>query len=131
MTIDDLFRESKALSKNIQDVTNFRREYMYGMISFDSPTIDIFKKHYDYLKANSTITNLNIKYHYKPEYLSYDTYQTTKLYEMLMYINNCHCIEEFTMLKVYIPDYDAVFNVLKDYLTTEEKIIQLQEFTLG
>lgn len=122
MFIDDICSESKFMSKNIQDVVNYRYVYDNEIIFFDSPKIDIYNQYYDYLKINSKLVPLDIKYHYKPEYLSYDVYQTKKYHDLIMFVNDCLSIEDFKMFKVYLPTYDAIFSVLRNYLKFNDKV---------
>lgn len=128
MFVDDLFSESKFLSKNIQNIINYRYIYDNEIIFFDSPKIQIFHEYYDFLKVNSKIETLDIKYHYKPEYLSYDKYKTKMFFELIMFINDCMCVEDFNMSKVYLPSYDSIFYVLRNYIKFSDRVKKISYF---
>jgi hypothetical protein len=124
---DDVYKHSKSLKNSNLDLKYYRYTYKVDNIMFDSPHIYIFKDYYGYLRANSDYVDLDQKYYQKPDYLSYDIYETTKFWEMLLYINNCFCIEEFILDKVYIPKYDAVFEMLRSYIKDSDRLIELKD----
>ena len=130
MVIDDLYTEAKTLSKTIQDISNFRYKYKINNIYFDSLKISVLEDYYQYLKANSEYKRLDPKYYYKPEYLSLDESGTPKFWELLLFVNNCFCIEDFKMPNVFIPYYDAIFEVIKNHIPNSQRTIELKKLEL-
>ena len=130
MVIDDIYTEGKAMSSALQDISNFRYKYIIDGIAFDGLKITIFQDYYQYLIANSQYKTLEAKYYYKPEYLSFDEYGTYKFWELLLFVNGCYCLEDFTMSYVYVPYYDAIFEVLKNHIPKSEKEIKLDHLEL-
>lgn len=52
------------------------------------------------------------KYKYKPELLSYDLYNYTDLYFILMYINNIYSVKDFKFKELYVIPPDILFTLL-------------------
>ena len=46
--------------------------------------------------------------------MSYDQYGTVVLKELLMYVNDVQCIEEFDLSNVVIPDFSAIVDICRD-----------------
>jgi len=67
-----------------------------------------------YLLRYSEEVPFERQYSYRPDYLSYDYYGTTILWEMLLYVNNVFSIEDFVLDTVVIPTLDAVNFVIQD-----------------
>jgi hypothetical protein len=124
---DDINKDSKSLKNSTLDVGYYRQIYKSGNIFFDSPHIYIFKDYYGFLRANSDYIELDQRYFQKPETLSMEIYETIKLWEMLLYVNNVFCIEDFTMDKIYLPKYDAVFEMMRRYIKDSDRVTTLSD----
>lgn len=132
--IDD---ESKSLSILSSDLDYYRRRYFIReqgvnetiMVNFVSPYIICFEEYRFFLLKNSITQHLPAKYHYRPDYLSYDTYGTTNLWSLLLYINNIPCIEEFDKDDVVIPSKFSVQSIATDTVkrNPSQEIVQLIE----
>lgn len=112
--------------KLVTDIDKQRRKYKQVIdgitIQFISPSIANYEKYYFYLLANSTYINLDTKYNYRPDYLSYEQYGTTTLWSLLLYINRVHSIEDFTGPKVYVPTLTSIIEVSKKDQTLQNVI---------
>ena len=87
------------------------------LINFVSPSIFIYETFRFYLLKNSVLKELDTKYYFRPDYLSYDEYCTTVIWTMILYINGISNIESFINIeKLYIPTMDAIYRVADNSL---------------
>ena len=84
------------------------------LFTFPNPNLITIDKNLYYLLRNSQEVDFELKYKYRPDYLSYDYYGTTILWQMLMYVNSIFSVEEFDLIKVVIPSLDAITFILQD-----------------
>lgn len=98
------------------------------LFSFPDPNITTIDKNLYYLLRNSTEEVFNPKYRYRPDYLSYDQYGTTILWELLMYVNSVFSVEDFDLDSVVIPSMQSITFVLQD-LYPERNINDLSTIT--
>lgn len=84
------------------------------LFTFPNPNLTTIDKNLYYLLRNSQEVDFELKYKYRPDYLSFDYYGTTILWELLMYINGIFSVEDFDLIKVVIPSMDAITFILKD-----------------
>jgi len=131
MPLSKIDIDSKNRSIELYDIEFFRNQYkLYddffkdGAAIVDNPYIELLAQNYDFLKENSVNVDLDKKYVYRPDYLSYDIYGTTSLWQMLLFVNNCFTIEEFKLEKVYVPTKGAVRQVLRGYIKNNIKEVQ-------
>ncbi len=61
------------------------------------------------------------KYKYKPDYLSFDEYETVVLSPLLMRVNNIFSCEDFDMDYVIIPSLSAIIEMTNDKFPIKEK----------
>jgi hypothetical protein len=87
---------------------------------FPSPVLELYEQHLFYLLKNSEVKDLDRKYIMRPDYLSYDEYKTVNLAHLLMFVNSIRCIEDFNLLKVVVPTFQAVIEILKDKFSQKE-----------
>ncbi len=113
ITID---QESKRFAKLPISIDNFANKYKTenDLFVFTSPSFWTIEKNLFYLLRNSKEISFNQKYKYKPDYLSFDEYGTVVLANMLMYVNNVFCLEEFDLSTVVIPSYQSIITVCQD-----------------
>jgi len=90
------------------------------LFSFPSPTLSTIDKHLFFLLRNSKIDKFAPKYKYKPDYLSFDQYGTTILWQLLMYVNGVPSAEDFVLKEVVIPSIQAIVEMNKDNFPEEE-----------
>ena len=83
-------------------------------IVFPSPTFWALEKNLFFLAANSTKKLFNQKYIMRPDYLSFDEYNTVILAPLLMYVNGIFCTELFNLNEVIIPKLSFISQIVKD-----------------
>ena len=84
------------------------------LFSFPAPTLETIEKNIFFLLRNSSIEKFAPKYKYRPDYLSFDKYGTTILWQLILYINGVNSVENFDMKEVVIPSVQAVVEMNKD-----------------
>lgn len=111
--IDD---EAKRQLQSPLDIEKFGQRYKTenGYYTFPDPNLETIDKNLFYLLRNSDEIEFELKYKYRPDYLSYDQYGTTILWELLMYVNSVFSLEDFDLTTVVIPSLDAITFILKD-----------------
>ncbi len=82
--------------------------------TFTSPNLWVYDKYLFYMLKNSEQIDFDPKYKMRPDYLSYDYYNTVTLGQLLMYVNNVSCIEDFNLDKVTIPSFQSIVDVCRD-----------------
>ncbi len=112
-TIDTESRQRERVAVDINFSGN-RYKTENGLYTFPAPELAMIDKHLYFLLTHSTQKQFEQKYIMRPDYLSYDEYQTVSLAQMLMYINNVMSIEEFSMELVVVPTMSAVIDMLQD-----------------
>ncbi len=113
ITIED---EARIQSKYPFDIDNFSERYKTknNLFKFTSPSLWVIEKNLFFLLKNSKIENFDIKYRYKPSYLSYDKYKVTNLDFLLMRVNNIACAEDFDLNTIIIPSMSAIIEICRD-----------------
>jgi hypothetical protein len=84
------------------------------LFTFPNPNLTTIDKNLYYLLRNSEEVDFELKYKYRPDYLSFDYYGTTILWELLMYVNGVFSVEDFDLIKVVVPSMDAITFILQD-----------------
>lgn len=82
--------------------------------TFPNPNLTTIDQNLFYLLRNSEEVEFELKYKYRPDYVSHDYYGTTILWELLMYVNGVFSVEDFYIDKLVIPSMDAITFILKD-----------------
>jgi len=110
--MDNIRQESSFLSNAEADIDKVRRKYTKTVndifVTFVSPYMLGYEKYRHYLLKNSTFIELPVKYHYRPDYLSYDLYNTTIYWTVLLFLNNISSIEDFTVNELLVPEFAAI-----------------------
>lgn len=98
------------------DIEKFGQRYRTenDLFTFPDPNLETIDKNLFYILKNSEEVDFELKYRFRPDYLSYDYYGTTILWELLMYVNGVFSIEDFDLIKVIIPSLDAITFILQD-----------------
>ena len=107
---------------------NFRDPYLIPIIEINDDgyvkakeviyydiNIPIIERFRFYFINNSKRIFLERKYHYRPDYLSYDTYDTVAFAPLLMYLNNIHSVTEFNPKYIYLPSAESVQEFVNIY----------------
>ena len=113
LTIDQEVRQFIRSPYDISKMSDFFRTES-GIYAFQSPSLDTINKNLYYLLRNSKEVEFERKYRYKPDYLSYDEYNTVILDQMLLYVNGVFSPEDFDLITVVIPLREAIINILPD-----------------
>lgn len=115
ITID---REARQMRLSPLNIDLFRETYTTenNLYIFSSPSISVLEKNIFFLIHNSEEIPFEVKYKYRPDYLSFDKYGTIMLWEMLLYVNGVPSIEDFNFetATVIVPHYTAVMTILQD-----------------
>ena len=108
-----------------QDKMGDRYVTASGIYTFPSPSSYTLEKNLFYLLKNSTRKIFDVKYAFRPDYLSYDEYETTVLAQLLMYVNGVLSLEDFDLGEVTIPDFSAIVFILQDNFP-EKKVERME-----
>ncbi|RLD66645.1 MAG: hypothetical protein DRI84_04325 [Bacteroidetes bacterium] len=112
-TID---RESRQRANIAIDI-NFsgdRYKTDNGYFTFPAPALETIDQYLYFLITNSEELEFERQYAMRPDYLSYDTYGTVALAQLLMYVNAVPSIEMFDLDTVIVPSMSAITEMLKD-----------------
>ncbi|MGL5711932.1 MAG: baseplate wedge protein 53 [Cetobacterium sp.] len=89
----------------------------------------VIEKYVDYLKDNSfsvRYTNEErIKYKYNPKRLSYDMYNTTRLFFIILLLNNMKSKVDFDRDVILVPKPNALKEILEKIKMKEQDIIDM------
>jgi hypothetical protein len=125
VTIDNESRSRARLSIDL-DYSADRYKTTNDYFTFPAPVLDTIDKNLYYLLRNSKQIPLDKKYHYRPDYLSFDEYGTVSLAPLIMYLNNIGSLEQFVIANVVLPNYSAIMEILKDKFP-DRKVDSLSE----
>jgi len=112
-TIDEEAKKNKRMPVSL-DFMGDTYKNVRGNIVFPSPSLWLLEKHLFFLQANSKRIGFDQKYIMRPDYLSFDEYNTVVLGPLLMYVNNVFCIEDFSLNEVIIPKLSYISEILVD-----------------
>jgi len=112
-TIDE---EAKQFARSPFDISKMGPQYKTAnnLFSFPSPTLETIEKNVFFLLRNSKFQTFEPKYKYRPDYLSYDTYGTVVLWQLLMYVNGIFSVEDFDMQEIVIPSLQSIVEINQD-----------------
>lgn len=110
---------NKEVKQNIRsplDIEKFGKRYKTenNLFVFPDPNLLTLDKNLYFLLRHSREVKFNIKYQYRPDYMSYDYYGTVVLWQLLLYVNSVFSVEDFDLDTVIIPSLDAVTFILQD-----------------
>lgn len=122
--------ESRRQLRSPMDIERWgdRLKTENNLYSFPDPNLEVIDKNLFYLLRNSTEIEFESQYKYRPDYLSYDQYGTTILWEVIMYVNSVFSVEEFNLDRVILPSLQAIVFSLKDLFPTRN-VANLQTVT--
>ena len=98
------------------DIENFGKRFKTenNLYTFPDLNLETIDKNLFYLLRNSKEEEFELKYQYRPDYLSYDIYGITILWQLLMYVNGIFSVEDFNLDKVIIPSMDSIIFIFPD-----------------
>lgn len=113
LTIDT---ESRLRIKNPFEIDNMGKRYKTDndLYTFTSPSLWTIEKHYFFLLKNSIEKTFEIKYRYRPSYLSFAEYGVVNLDYLLMRMNGIFCAEDFDLNTVIIPSMSSIVTICQD-----------------
>lgn len=124
MAVPKIDEEAKMAARFGTDIDKYRPFYMLRNIdedtgdvvyvNFVSPSISVYEKYRYVLLKDSTRKDLEPKYYYRPDYVSYNEYGTVTLWTMLLYINNIPTIEEFNVANILIPSRTSINRLIRE-----------------
>lgn len=112
-TIDAEAKKNKSIPISL-DFMGVRYRTKSNKFVFPSPSFWLLEKNLFFLAANSVKKQFNQKYIMRPDYLSFDEYETVVLGPLLMYVNKIFSVEDFNMNEVIIPKIDYIVEILID-----------------
>lgn len=87
------------------------------------------RKYLDYIKDNSFLVKFTDeeknKYLYNPKRLSYDLYNTTRLFFILLYINNMKSKIEFDRETILVPKPDILKECIEKIKNKEQDVVDI------
>jgi len=119
--------EADILTKLSSDLDNFRRFYSMKeenenesiLIQFVAPKISAFEDYRFYLLKNSVKKPLASNRYYRPDYVSYDEYETINYWALLLFLNDIPTIEDFEVEEIFVPTAASLIDVSNDILTKD------------
>ena len=121
--------EARQHLKQPVDIDHMRDRYKTTseLYSFPSPTLETIEKNIFFLLKNSEYKQFELKYIYRPDYLSFDSYGTVLLDQLLMFVNGVYTVEEFSLDKVIVPTFQAIVYICQDKFQLDRDIDELTE----
>jgi len=136
--VNTIGQEASILSRLSTDLDNYRRMYSLAetdsdetiLIKFVAPSIIAFENYRFYLLQNSTTITIQANNYYRPDYVSYQQYDTINLWALILFVNNIPTIEDFDQEKILVPTRAAIIQVSRDILTKNllTEIVPLYDF---
>ena len=119
ITID---RESRRRSRMAIDINFSGNRYKTEntLFTFPSPTLETIDQYLFFLLKNSVQKQFEIKYKYRPDYMSYDEYGTVALAHLLMYVNGVASLEDFDLQEVIVPTFNSIIEMLKEKFPVQD-----------
>jgi len=125
--------ESKLNIQNLLDIDNFRSRYLdydvdlFLFVTFPGFELTTLEKNICFLYNNCSIHEFKNSWYMRPDYASYDLYNTVIYWPILLYINNINVIEDFRNLnQILAPSYSAILEITRDRVAKNE-IINVRE----
>jgi len=114
----DALQESKLLYNSITDISKYKSLYKVSGKTLPSLSFEKLTHFYSYLKYNSDSVEMTKHYYMRPDYVSYDYYQTINLAWLILWVNDCGSVLQFTMKEIIVPYQHAVSYVLSKSLVS-------------
>jgi len=96
----DIKLECTEILKDILNIRNLKEKVIYNGQIIEEFLLSFYYKYSEIFKVNSTLMNFDIKYNYKPQYLSMQLYGTPVLGYLLLYMNDLQTKRDFTKEKL-------------------------------
>ena len=111
----DIENASEKLPYENSSLTHYESSD-FGIVLFDNI---LMSKYREKIKATATIRKLDVsethKYEFRPELLSTDVFNTPNLWYVILNINDCEDISDFSgFSEVLLPSLETIENCLRD-----------------
>jgi hypothetical protein len=104
------------------DLDNFRSKYIDKdinngiIVEFPCFEISVFEKYRYFLLSSSTLVDFKPRFFMRPDYVSYDYYNTEIYWPLILYLNDKPCIEEFIdMEQIIVPSLSSIIELTNTY----------------
>jgi hypothetical protein len=129
--------EASRNSKLATDIDNFRNRYIdvdtENNIEVKFPAFDIltFDRNFFILLNSSEEVAFRSRWYMRPDYVSFDYYNTTIYWPLILYVNNVSSREDFVDFEtILVPPYTSIFQLFSDR-QVDKNIIPLKETVLS
>lgn len=137
--------EAKRNAELATDIDNFRSRYTETSsdgnttVEFPSGDIETLDNNLFKLLAGSDLVTFKPSWHQRPDYVSFEYYNTTIFWTIILYVNRIASIEDFVDLdEIYIPPFNLIIEIMKDRvsssrvesLATEENVSEARYFKI-
>lgn len=119
--METILQESKLNSESSADLDNFRSRYIeFDLVLEQSaiyPAAELYslEKNFYLLLAASKQVDFDVSWTMRPDYASFDQYQSVIYWPILMFVNGIDTMEQFRgMDKLYVPPIDLMIRVIYD-----------------
>lgn len=125
--------EASRNSKIATDIDNFRYRYVdvdnENGIEVKFPSFDVltFDKNLFILLNASERVKFQNRWYMRPDYVSYDYYNSVIYWPLILYINNVYTIEEFVDFEyILVPPFEMIFQLFSDN-KIDKQVLPLQD----
>lgn len=120
-----IYEKSLINSSMISDLDNFRFRYQEiddnFVVTFPGFNLYSIDKNLHWLQFNSSKKEFISRWDMRPDYTSYDFYNTVIYWPLILYINGIPNIENYTKLNyVLIPTIESISSVIEDRVIDED-----------
>lgn len=123
----DLRRDLEINDRINSEQFNFKRKYILpdgtNFEGFDSEVLSSLKV---YLQTEANTIRIDPEYYQRPEYLSLDTYGTTDLWYVLLFVNDIFSRPDFIKEEIFIPTANAIAHFLGSSIEENERTIDMR-----
>ncbi len=114
-----IYSESERNSKLVTDIDKFKDRYIDSdplnniTVRFPGFSFETFDRNFFILLSKSVKIDFNIRWEMKADYLSFDFYNSTIYWPLLLWLNNVPVMEEFTreLGHIYVPSWESILEL--------------------
>ena len=126
--------EAKRNAELAVDLDQFRSRYLDvtddGEITVIFPASEIFsfEKNFFLLLSKAEKVKFIPRWHQRPDYTSYDYYNNTIFWPMILFVNRIPSAEDFRDVDyILIPPFESILQVVKDRVTDDPISMEEEE----
>ncbi len=127
--------EAKSNANLLIDIDNMREtfvDYNYDIqiqVKYPNPRIDVYENNLFILLANSNKVEFKSKWYQRPDYVSYEYYNTVIFWPLILYVNQVALIEDFYGFdNILVPSTELVFSICKDKMDNNKTFDVNQDY---